>query len=565
MMNFSWLILWYLFLLSHQTFASIPPPTNDVDKNKEYDLQWVSSTGGWRTLSGNMGLTYIFSQLGLISSTHCNFTSISGASGASWFATQLMYSQPFFDRLIGDKNSINPTSVKSFAEQWMTSLALYHQSIQKRKYITCNILKQLESVSDDLSALTTGCKTLRSVNGDWAEHIQRVFLRATTEYGDSLFVQHKLSYDNLLTPFKNTEFYIHFALSTTSIIRSKVLPLERLVYIAPSQQSDTPAIIYTVPIGYVYAVKRNATEPHYRVLTEPDSLPLWTRSTKVRLRQPFQVDHYSSLFMKANTSLHLTLPNKEKFGGSSYLLRTPFGGDIPTTSQINAATSGWLGPMSGLTPSLLAQSLKSIKVKYGIDVGKLIPNLIYNLPSLQATSICSQWPSKCGVADGRFVDGSFVDIDGLAISIGQYQVSNPNTNGTKKLKIVNVQSIADSENYFSNGDAEPGDIHWPIEYFLPERCKVIFQETKDKVRFQSLKDMKLLFRCINTTTIDNPVFGVRAGLAVEILELFLPEDGDLLLFDFNKRFKLVDQLGKMAYSIANSNELKNIIKEFVKK
>jgi hypothetical protein len=78
-----------------------------------------------------------------------------------------------------------------------------------------------------------------------------------------------------------------------------------------------------------------------------------------------------------------------------------------------------------------------------------------------------------------------------------------------------------------------------------------------------LDDMKMSIRILNATTIDNPIYGVRAGLLVEILELTLLEDGDWLLFNDNERYKHVDQLGKMACSIAKSNKLKKCVRKFL--
>ena len=90
---------------------------------EQYDLRWVTTEGGWRALSATMGYTNLFSRLGLLSSTHCNFTAISGTSGGTWFASQLMYSQPFFDNLVGSTKPVSTTKV--FVEQWITALVDY--------------------------------------------------------------------------------------------------------------------------------------------------------------------------------------------------------------------------------------------------------------------------------------------------------------------------------------------------------------------------------------------------------------------------------------------------------
>jgi hypothetical protein len=384
-MSYHYLILFVILICHYQVHAenesilsvSTPNIESVVYNTNEYDLRWVSGTGGWRALSANMGMTHVFAQLGLISANHCNFTAISGASGASWFATQLMFSKPFFENLV--TNNTNPTSVKPFVKQWMTSLVTYHESIRKRRISSCNLFDILIPQRDIAKTMTAGCRDLTYARGDWAEHLQKVFKKATTDYGDPLFVQRRLSYDNLLTPFKNTELYVHFALSTTSRIRPTILPIDKIVYISPNQRSESTPVIYTVPIGFVLVIKDNLTEPHYDILTESESLPLQTRSTQYTIMKPFKVEHYASWFLPGihsnNTKTYSNLAKIDLVATDEMsLLRSPFGGVAPTTAQINGATSGVFSSISGSTPSLLAQSLTSFESIYGINFGNFIPN-----------------------------------------------------------------------------------------------------------------------------------------------------------------------------------------------
>jgi hypothetical protein len=546
--------------------VSTPNVDFDVPDDNKYDLRWVSATGGWRALSANMGMTHVFAQLGLISANHCTFTAISGASGASWFATQLMFSKPFFDNLA--TNNTNPTSVQTFVKQWMTSLVKYHESIQKRRISRCNLFDKLKPQHDIIKRMAAGCRDLTYVRGDWAEHIQKVFKETTTDYGDPLFVQSRLSHNNLLTPFKNTELYVHFALSTTSRIRPTILPINKIVYIPPNQPSDSTPNIYTVPIGFVLVINDNSTEPHYDILTEAESLPIQTRSTQYTIMKPFEVEQYASWFLRLihpnNTIAYSNLAKIEKVAADKMsLLRSPFGGVAPTTAQINGATSGVFSSISGSTPSLLAQSLTSFESIYGINFGNFIPNLIYNLPQFRDTSVCSQWPSKCGTSDGRLIDGFFTERSGLAINIGQYQTSNQYSK-KKILKIIYIDALNGSiDEYFKNGQTEPGQYYWPKGNFLPQRSTVIFKKTPNISQYQQLKDVKIKVRIVKTTTIDNPIFNVHAGLRVELLEILVLEEGDWLLFNLFDKYKIVTQLSKMAYLIANSKELKTTITKFL--
>jgi len=68
----------------------------------------------------NLGFARIFTKAGLLNETDCQFSAISGASGAVWFMTQLSYSQPFLDAVLLD-NDPEGTAMYNFAFDWMTS------------------------------------------------------------------------------------------------------------------------------------------------------------------------------------------------------------------------------------------------------------------------------------------------------------------------------------------------------------------------------------------------------------------------------------------------------------
>ena len=95
--------------------------TNDTDGQRPL-LRWASTGGGWRSQFACVGFANLFAQSGLFAqdggetSSSSAFSAISTTSGASWFSTQLFYSNQFYRRVVHARDG---QELYDFVVQWM--------------------------------------------------------------------------------------------------------------------------------------------------------------------------------------------------------------------------------------------------------------------------------------------------------------------------------------------------------------------------------------------------------------------------------------------------------------
>ena len=158
-----------IFLLCPALFASAE--TSQQDKSSTIStLRWASTGGGWRSQFACVGFANLFStQLDIMS----KFSAISTTSGASWFSTQLFYSQQFYDRVINAKDS---QALYDFVVQWMDAYGqMLTDVIEMSTSSTvapieevCNTTGLGDLVGTDDEVLYDVCRTLVYFDGDWA-------------------------------------------------------------------------------------------------------------------------------------------------------------------------------------------------------------------------------------------------------------------------------------------------------------------------------------------------------------------------------------------------------------
>ena len=137
---------------------NIPAPT----------LRWASTGGGWRSQFACVGMANLFSKLNIIT----KFSAISTTSGASWFSTQLFYSQQFYNRVI---NANDSQALYDFVVEWMDAYKeMLVDTINASTMMTEELGKDVCNFTDlgdgvDIENLSDLCHTIVYFGGDWAE------------------------------------------------------------------------------------------------------------------------------------------------------------------------------------------------------------------------------------------------------------------------------------------------------------------------------------------------------------------------------------------------------------
>ena len=115
-----------------------------------------------------IGFANLFSKLDIIS----KFSAISTTSGASWFSTQLFYSQQFYDRVVNVEDS---DALHDFVVEWMVAYKqMLVDNINTSRNITAEYAKEVCSARDlgdgvGVQIISDLCQTLVYFDGDWAE------------------------------------------------------------------------------------------------------------------------------------------------------------------------------------------------------------------------------------------------------------------------------------------------------------------------------------------------------------------------------------------------------------
>jgi hypothetical protein len=344
----------------------------------------------------------VFAQAGIIDPVRgrCKFTAASFTSGGTWFATQFFYSPLFFEKVI----DVNSTAMREFVIDWMKSYEA--MLIKNRQWSPFRSSLALDFGSDSLRGFVDNFGPL-----SWAPFVEKMLRTASTAYGDPGFVNRRMNSDNRVPTMRATDLFAQMSLAPNSRIDARLRRSDDLNYIGFSKSDN----ILTVPLGVQYAVKENQSFFQYAVPKE--NLPLktfWARGPRV-----FQYDDWSIFPLyppSPNATIYATeIPSHSGTG----VLAPPFRGDHPLVTQVASASSAVAPGYSASTPSVLAQYFSIRKYdkrtsgflskSFGLVTDFLMARFLYASPLTRELVVCTQWPLKCGINDGRFLDGSFSD------------------------------------------------------------------------------------------------------------------------------------------------------------
>jgi hypothetical protein len=219
-------------------------------------------------------------------------------------------------------------------------------------------------------------------------------------------------------------------------------------------------------------------------------------------------------------------------------------------------------------------------------------NKMYQTPSFDNFAVCSQWPNVCGETDGYLVDGWFIDNPALVINVAHYQRRNKNDNNnstsnsssntttgstTLKVIITNTNDVwnttfnrAQLLHYFStyfNQNVQPGEFLLTPGFWTPYRSPQIFAEYMDEgtldATLSTIPNSNMTTSLLVGTTINNPAFGIRPGLVVEILLLNLNIDIPTTLVGSQAIKKYTEPLVNMTSHVASNEVLLQRVRDFV--
>jgi len=94
----------------------------------------------------------VFSELGLFdkSSESAGFDTIAMTSGASWWASQFFFNEPYYDMIVNG----NATSLASFTQAWYEAYATTQDDIDQSRPSACGPLEEVcSSLPNDDSSM----------------------------------------------------------------------------------------------------------------------------------------------------------------------------------------------------------------------------------------------------------------------------------------------------------------------------------------------------------------------------------------------------------------------------
>ena len=406
---------------------------NNTDPNHPPDppLIWVTPGGGIRATVSCMGFAHLFYRAGLISKEASSFHSVASNSGSSLFMIPFFYSPTFFGRIIHANDNDNDFSwMRDVVYTWVTaSTEILPEQSAAAAYPECAPLEALGEISPLLLTYYLQCNAFVPFEQDWAIYIRAMMNATLSAFGggessennsnNSNFVDQSMSPENRVLALQTTDLLIQTGLAPTSRINN-----DTLVTLGPK---TTPDQVFSYFLMAQYVVQTNQTYFHYG--EKVDDIPFATQAflaPETFTRDDWQ-DYYLP-FPPQNASLLTTvtqfLEPPTAFNNETTWLefREPFGGQIPTVTQIAAASSAATSFLSPSAPLGLAQfqSLVDFVIDYELDLNPLFKdivktqvesafNYIYQAPIFGGMSICTQWPEPCGLSDSQFIDGGFVD------------------------------------------------------------------------------------------------------------------------------------------------------------
>ena len=103
-------------------------------------------------MTANSAFAQVFNQLGLFDSTSesAGFDTIAMTSGASWFASQFFFSEPYYDMIVNG----NTASLASFTQAWYEAYATTQDGIDPSHPSACGPLEEVcSSLPNDDSSM----------------------------------------------------------------------------------------------------------------------------------------------------------------------------------------------------------------------------------------------------------------------------------------------------------------------------------------------------------------------------------------------------------------------------
>lgn len=549
-------------------------------------IRWTSTGGGWRSMVACMGFGNLFYQAGLLENTSSSSSSsllsaISTTSGASWYSTQLFYSEAFYEATV--MSSAN--ELYDFTQLWLDSYRDLSADLSANATGYASICADLP-VDENLQSV---CSIALTYGGDWAAFMDDMFLHASTAYGVSDFVTRSATPEGRVAPLQDTDLIIQTALSPTSRIVGGSADEENdtIVYLGPiSGIKDT---LFSTPIPAAYVVSSSDTPTKgwwYGGVSIGAFNALGLDPTK------FSFSDWEDFYLYPGENGTVRIPNDSGIEEAG-VFQDPFttsGG----TNVIQAASTGsaLLGPYSGMVPSVFSQTF-SVK-RYAIQTSDKglaektvelealdgpVTDKIYQLPLFFGLAVCSQWPSPCGEADSHFLDGLATDTTALSTTIGNYQ-SSPDADLSKTIKVLlsnNNQVWNDTSNYQQilfhystafNQNIAPSEFLWLKDYNKqPIHSPQIFEEYMDVDSLNSLvmpiEGSNMTTALLKGTTVDNQAFSVVAGQSVEILLINVNEPIPTMIAGPSLINAVKGPMGDMAVEIATNPELLARVEAFL--
>jgi len=569
---------------SDPTLAPSQAPSSSPSK-----VLWASSGGGWRSMAGEMGFANVFAQAGLITNESSAFSAVSTISGSSWFSTQFFYSSEFFTKT----TTSTPDELAAFVLLWMDSYEAFSGRVISNP--KCHkVFQNLTSGVPVLAELEALCNTVAEYDGDWAGLVQGMLAAASSAYGDPGLEDRSVGVLNRVNAMNETDLYIQTSLAPNS--RTRFVPQGPGIFLGPIYNSNDVEI-YSIPIAVQYSVRQTDTlyysidlDDGGTVLNYPISLE---EVVSPELKFPKEYKEFGLYPVPLNKTIFD--PEIEDLKPTQLTLTEPFGGKIPTVTQVSAASSAADALYSPMQPTVFSQAFSKLRDAVDGIAKKLVfdkvVDQLYEEEIFDGQSVCTQWPQECGETDGQFLDGYFTDACSLALNIGQYQSQNSDdtfsfaSEGEEEaLKVIltDTNHIYDTNHqgddgtisilpYFNspvNEGITPGDYMWPDNFFLlPLMSPQIFANDMDLASLagimKPIPGLDVTVGRVQATTLDNPRFHVKAGQPVDILILRLNSIIPTVIIGTEAIQAFKNPLAELAQGIAASEDLVNVIKDFM--
>ena len=268
---------------------------------------------------------------------------------ASWYSTQLFYSQPFYDATV----TSSPDALRSFVDLWLDSYANLTASASMASNVT-SICQDLPDVDD--GNLISICEVVIAYGGDWAAFVEDMLYEASVAFGDAEFVTRSASAEDRITSLQDTDLISQTGMTPTGRVVNEGTE-DTFVYVGPSAD-----MYYTTPIPAAYVVTSEDSPTRGWWIGQAGSQLLVSNPKGTDNSTGFEISDWNDFFLyPPGGDATTTNPRTDSFGRPVVLakpFREPFSTSGPTSVvQAAATSSALLGSFSGLAPSVFAQSL----------------------------------------------------------------------------------------------------------------------------------------------------------------------------------------------------------------